>query len=473
MILLEKSNNKPKYIKKYKCPYCEKRLSRKELVYHVDRDHEDMIPEGFSATRIVFNTINKKDHGTCTICGGESAWNEDKGRYDRICEKPKCHEAYIKLTDTRNINKYGTSNLLTDKRFSEEQQKKMLANRRISGKYRWSDGTEKTYTGSYEMKCLKFMDTVLNCKSEDVVSPGPVMYYGLSGVQHMYISDIYYVPYNLLIEIKDGGSNPNTRDMKEYREKQLAKEKAIIEANKFNYLRLTDNNFAQLLEMFSILKFQLLENNDEIIIKINENMFPAIGAFMPPAGSNDVYVVNYHPKNNFIEDDIKRMAVTRDKDLNKLISTDEFGYLNPINFEELGEEYTVYKVNTVDALDRYKRILEDTKENKLVTNTYIFETMTGKPLLTESQLEVDESLTEMKIYNKELFDNITGVVENSLLDKVNFLSLLNLNINEHNLEVRENEEGYYLHNTKTNKSSKCFTEASELEDALLYKNLLE
>ena len=215
MILLEKSNNKPKYIKKYKCPYCEKRLSRKELVYHVDRDHEDMIPEGFSATRIVFNTINKKDHGTCTICGGESAWNEDKGRYDRICEKPKCHEAYIKLTDTRNINKYGTSNLLTDKRFSEEQQKKMLANRRISGKYRWSDGTEKTYTGSYEMKCLKFMDTVLNCKSEDVVSPGPVMYYGLSGVQHMYISDIYYVPYNLLIEIKDGGSNPNTRDMKE------------------------------------------------------------------------------------------------------------------------------------------------------------------------------------------------------------------------------------------------------------------
>ena len=194
---------------------------------------------------------------------------------------------------------------------------------------------------------------------------------------------------------------------------------------------------------------------------------------MPPAGSNDVYVVNYHPKNNFIEDDIKRMAVTRDKDLNKLISTDEFGYLNPINFEELGEEYTVYKVNTVDALDRYKHILEDTKENKLVTNTYIFETMTGKPLLTESQLEVDESLTEMKIYNKELFDNITGVVENSLLDKVNFLSLLNLNINEHNLEVRENEEGYYLHNTKTNKSSKCFTEASELEDALLYKNLLE
>ena len=46
----------------------------------------------------------------------------------------------------------GTYNILND----PEQQQKMLANRKISGKYRYSDGTMFTYTGSYEKKLLEF-----------------------------------------------------------------------------------------------------------------------------------------------------------------------------------------------------------------------------------------------------------------------------------------------------------------------------
>ena len=44
----------------------------------------------------------------------------------------------------------------------EYQNNIMLANRSISGKYKFQDGTIRTYVGSYEHKFLEFMDKFLN-----------------------------------------------------------------------------------------------------------------------------------------------------------------------------------------------------------------------------------------------------------------------------------------------------------------------
>lgn len=393
MVLLESNSNKKKYVKKIKCPYCEKRLARKELIYHVDRVHPDLIPENFTATRVVFNTINHKEKGTCIICGKESAWDESKGRYDRLCSNPKCHETYLTQVRSRMYNKYGTTNLITDKRFAEEQQKKMLANRRISGTYKFQNGDTKTYTGSYEKNCLEFMDTVLNCKSEDIVAPGPTIEYTLNGINHLYISDIYYVPYNLIIEIKDGGDNPNTRSMEEYRAKQIAKEKAIIESGKYNYLRLTNNNFSQLLKIFAELKFQLLDGCNDPVIDINENM-TTVG-FMPPQGIDDVYVINHGKKNIFGNYD--KLAVSRFKDLSNSITLDDLGNLVTLPDDYfIKNECKVYKVH--NGKKGYQRILEDyLYNNSYHLPSYIYETMTGKKLLSMNQLDMT-----LESYQKEL-----------------------------------------------------------------------
>ena len=83
----------------YKCPYCTRRFTREDLVLHVQDEHEDMIPEGFTPFRLVFNYVNKKPlsyHGKCTECGGPTPWDENKGRYDRQCEKKACKESYVK-----------------------------------------------------------------------------------------------------------------------------------------------------------------------------------------------------------------------------------------------------------------------------------------------------------------------------------------------------------------------------------------
>lgn len=250
--------------KKYKCPYCDYRNYRPELIDHVEEEHEEMIPKGYTPSRVVYNTINKKDHGTCMVCHRETKWDEDKQRYDSLCGRPKCKQEYVKIVRSRMVKKYGTYNLLTNPEF----QKKMLEGRSISGKYKFQDGGSVGYVGSYEKKFLEFMDTFLHIKSYDIISPGPNIPYMYKGKEHVWITDFLYEPYNLVFDIKDGGDNPNTRDMAEYREKQIAKEKAIAEYGDYNYIRLTDNKFEQLISIFMELK----EKTDEKpLIRINES----------------------------------------------------------------------------------------------------------------------------------------------------------------------------------------------------------
>lgn len=264
MIINESSSER-----KFKCPYCNYKGTRERLVSHVENNHKEMIPEGYTAARVVFNSINHKEVGHCVQCKvNETKWNEDTWRYERFCSD-KCRDAYVKMAKERMVKKYGKTNLLND----EEQQKKMLANRRISGTYKFRDGGERTYCGSYEKKTLEFYDKVLNVPSKDIMTPGPTVIYDYEGKKHKWITDIYYVPFNLVHDIKDGGSNPNKRKMDVYRAKQSAKEEAIVKQKQYNYIRLTDNNFSQLLLILAELKEQMIDDSDnkaERIVTINE-----------------------------------------------------------------------------------------------------------------------------------------------------------------------------------------------------------
>ena len=219
------------YNKKYKCPFCDDRFERKKLSSHIEKNHEDMISDEFTANRISFNSINKKTSGKCVQCGGETTWNENNIRYERFCSK-KCKEEYVKIAKSRMEKKYGATHLLND----PEHQNKMLAGRKISGVYKSTKGEEFSYVGSYERKLLEFEDVVLGLTSMDIMTPGPVIKYTYEGKEHFWITDQYIIPFNLAIDVKDGGENPNTRNMVENRKKQIAKEKALEKLGIYNYI---------------------------------------------------------------------------------------------------------------------------------------------------------------------------------------------------------------------------------------------
>lgn len=294
---------KSTYQKKYKCPYCEGRFTRAKLHIHIQEKHEDLIPEGYTALRVAFNTINNKTEGHCIMCGNVTDWNEDKGRYERLCNDPKCHEAYKKMVAERTKKKYGTERLQTDPEYAEYVQRKALAGRKMHGEYTFADGGKIEYFGSYERKFLQFMDQVMHCESEDILAPAPSIKYQYEGKTHLYIPDFYYIPYNLIIEIKDGGSNPNNHPHRtgEDELKLRAKEEAIRELNEFSYVRVVNNDFSQVLSIMAVLKYNMAHRYNDPVIKVNESML------LETASTIDK---NFKPKDRIELSSLKRIHIT-------------------------------------------------------------------------------------------------------------------------------------------------------------------
>jgi len=407
------------------CPYCQKRMTRPEMVNHIDRKHPGDLPDGFSPLRMTFHVVNKKPleyTPKCRICARPTQWDEKKGRYNVLCDNPACRNAWIKKMKDTMGDKYGKFRPTE----TVEGLEKMLRGRKISGKYRFKDGVAFDYTGSYELEALKFMDQVLDVKSEDLQTPGPIMQYELKGELHYYIPDMYYIPYNLIIEVKDGGSRPNKNE--KYagtRERQMAKEKHVIEKTEYNYLRLTDKNMGQLLAVFADLKMQLLENektrvihvNEVVAMKasenaVNENMFASIQGMMLPAkySENDVVVVNYMKKNMFSGDG-PEYAVAEDPKLTKMFYRNKSGKLCLANGRDLlkGKRYRTYAVRNVKD-----RVFGEMNEmlDRDVSKNFIYESVFGHKLYTSDQIRFEAAERYPDIYdaNEKLNESVQKIL---------------------------------------------------------------
>lgn len=456
IILTEASKKATKNNRKYKCPYCEARLKKDKLIDHIDKNHQDLIPKDYTAARIVFNIINKKECGHCVQCKKETKWNEDTWRYERFCSH-ECSQEYSKIMKQRMVNTYGKEHLLND----PQQQEKMLKGRRISGTYKFSDGGVKDYCGSYELKLLEFMDKVMNIKSDDIITPGPIIEYKFNGEKLFWITDMYYIPANLVFDVKDGGDNPNNREMTEYRDKQDAKEYTISQLNKYNYIRLTNNNFQQLLLILAEIKMSMMdEDNPDYIIRINEFVVGTMQpkkAFIVNTINNNV-ITNTHA---FIDDEIDKWYTIMN---NKLVK------INPTSISE-GTSY-IYEYNG-SAEDIYN-ILESNLNKEVDYNKeYFYELFTGKDMLSSDQILYDENFTEVPSKLIEFVDRIS--IFESTMSMINdpSIPILNYDIQKSiqekyaNIELRYNWNGYFAKNIITENTTPYVSNISELSDTIL------
>ena len=427
------------YNRKFKCKYCDYRGNREQLVSHIERKHPEYVTEEYPAARIVYNHLNHVENGKCIICGKPTKWNDKTWKYYRHCGSNECKEK-IKETYRKNaIAAKGTYNFAKDPKHLE----KMLAGRKISGTYIFPNGAKKTYTGSYEKKTLEFMDKVLNVDPDDILMPGPIIQYEYKGETHNWITDIYYIPYNLIIEVKDGGDNPNGREMTEYREKQLAKEKTIIAMNNYNYLRLTNNNFVQLFQMMVSLRIAMVNDIDETrkaMIQINESKDGAICANKPSPAL--VFIYN------------------------------EFGYVNKIGLTDLSSEYciipedgilvesklsdhdkkSIYFFNDTSKVD-ISTIVSKFNNKEKVSNYEIFESLLDKKFISPTQLILETNLIPMNTY-PQIYSTLT---QNSLdhLNTLGYDCTYVSNLDEYtikkledlNIVLKSSIDGYYLETT--------------------------
>ena len=411
---------KKKYTNRlYKCLYCDNRYNRVDLISHLVDEHEDEIPQGYTATRVVYDYINKKPagyNGKCTECGGPTRWDENKGRYDRQCSKKACHESYIKKFEENMLKKKGVKRISQ----TEEGQKKMLANRKISGYYTFRDGVKKPYCGTYELKALEFMDKVMEINSYDILCPGPILEYQFEGKTHMYITDFYYQPYNLVIEVKDGGDNPNKRVMPEYRAKQIAKEEFIIKNTDYNYIRLTDNKLFQLISVFADIKMQLIDNSNDRVIHVNESveqldpihefMNALTTGYIPGVNDCDAYIVNYQQNNVFSNPRPAwnpKYAVSNTRSMKNLIGIDDEGKVNKLkDTDNLVGHFFKLHISKEELENKLKG-----KMNTPMTESEFYEYITGDKLLFETQIYYTfESVESVEEYNEKLNEKVIDFV---------------------------------------------------------------
>jgi len=242
----------------YKCQHCDYTIAPKmndkkdkisakhKMGEHYEKKHKDLLPKDMTGYQWFYYLLTKKDHGSCIICHNQTEFNEATMKYARFCNNPQCKQRYKESVDKNMIGKYGKVNLLSDM----EQQKKMLANRKISGIYTWSDNSVKIgYVGTYELDFLKYLDQDLHWKSSDILSPSPHTYeYICNGKKHLYIPDFYLPSLNLEVEIKS--SIRMDKQNIDSRAKEIEKNKMMEScSNLFTYIIIYDKKYDEFMKL--------------------------------------------------------------------------------------------------------------------------------------------------------------------------------------------------------------------------------
>lgn len=234
-------------VKYYNCPVCKKKFnSLNGWGNHMDTLHPKERPKGYSTSRFFYFIKTGRTHGLCRTCKGKTTWNEHSMKYNQYCDNPKCKEIYSKMAKERMLKVHGKIHLLND----PEQQKKMLSHRHISGIYKYNDGTEFGFVGSYEFNFIKMLDTI-DWPSCDIISPSPHVYFYKyenkidpnNEGEKFYIPDFYIPTLNLEIEIKQQTST-NQKFNEINRVKEKLKDEIMNKNKDVNYIKINDNDFS-------------------------------------------------------------------------------------------------------------------------------------------------------------------------------------------------------------------------------------
>ena len=238
-------------VKVYRCPICNKPYKTLTgWVSHMDQEHPEHRPHGFSDTRYFYYALTGKVEGKCVTCGKPTEWNEETQKYNRFCNNPACKAKYKEVFNQRMIKKYGKVSLCDD----PEQQRKMLKARRISGQYQFKDGGKVDYVGSYEKDFLKMMDMFMRFKSSDIMAPSPHTYsYQYEGETHFYIPDFFIPNLNLEIEIKDE-TTTHPKFLAVDKVKEKLKDEVMDSIKAISYIKITDKKYDKFFELLYTLK---------------------------------------------------------------------------------------------------------------------------------------------------------------------------------------------------------------------------
>ena len=234
------------------CPYCKKYFPKKDLVVdhmykmhsvELDRDHMD-------APQALYYSTHGTLKGQCMCgCGRETEWNPKTGKPFKVSSNPECRKRLREAALKNHVKVYGKETLLNDM----EHQKEMQKHRPTAGKYQFKDGGYVDYLSKPEKNFLQFCDKIMDLSSNMIQSsPETFTYYDpVTKTNRQYDPDYYLPDYNLIVEIKDGGSHTNTNPafVKETKYKVALKDEVMRKQTKYNYIKIVDQSYGPFVEL--------------------------------------------------------------------------------------------------------------------------------------------------------------------------------------------------------------------------------
>lgn len=229
-----------------KCPLCSYKTKKEDNVErHIENRHKGYLRKHrYTAKELLFRERNSSNPniGRCVVCGERVKWDEERGKYPRICDKSSCktklHKQHVKNTK----EKYGVEYRLQ----KPEYQRKLLLRHRDSKEYIWSDKSHKfVVLGNVEHKLIQRLDKTNAVKPKDLECPASfeITYKTPDGKKHNHYPDFYIKSLNLIISCKDGLKNPNTHPgFKKDRLKNLCEYREILNNTEHNYVQIEGEN---------------------------------------------------------------------------------------------------------------------------------------------------------------------------------------------------------------------------------------
>ena len=254
-ISLQAAKNKKRI---YKCPDCPMKYDNPNFLYdHVKEVHSKLIPDEWTVKQYVFNRKYKKTRGYCVIDKKSTEWNEDKVRYERYCSD-RCRQIARKRFKKNAKRKLGVE----DPASLPEHQLAAIKGRKTSGEYKFADGGKVGYSSSYEKDFLEFLDEEMEFKSADIEQCEIYFEIELDGKTRFHIPDYYLPSYELLIQIKDGGPNPNmNKFVQQNRIRQQLGDQAIIKDGRYHYAKIVNKDYGEFVNLLQILKNRNISDN--------------------------------------------------------------------------------------------------------------------------------------------------------------------------------------------------------------------
>lgn len=234
------------------CPYCKKYFPKKDLVVdHMYKMHSvELNRDHMDAPQALYYSTHGTLKGQCMCgCGRETEWNPKTGKPFKVSSNPECRKRLREAALKNHVKVYGKETLLNDM----EHQKEMQKHRPTAGKYQFKDGGYVDYLSKPEKNFLQFCDKIMDLSSNMIQSsPETFAYYDpVTKTNRQYDPDYYLPDYNLIVEIKDGGSHMNTNPafVKETKYKVALKDEVMRKQTKYNYIKIVDQSYGPFVEL--------------------------------------------------------------------------------------------------------------------------------------------------------------------------------------------------------------------------------